>query len=282
VDILLPANVSRDQHPHLDHQPLIERILTKLARRKRLSRDEAEDFASLVRLKMLEDNGAIQRKFKGQSSIETYLTTVISRMFLDYRREKWGRWRSSAVAKRMGAEAVLLEKVLYRDHIPFEEAAEMLRQNHGVEFSVAELAELAGRLPQQRGRPIEQGDEDLERFGSEPHVAEPVENEERTDLAERAAGAVRQALSGLDATDRFLIRSFTNGLQVSEIARMLGEEQKPLYRRRERVLTTLRRRLEAAGLTASDVAEILDWGQAEMDFGLDDGLDLAAGSGGVS
>ena len=148
----------------------------------------------------------------------------------------------------MGAEAVLLEKVLYRDHIPFEEAAEMLRQNHGVELSVAELAELAGRLPQQRGRPIEQGDEDLERFGSEPHVAEPVEDEERTDLAERAAGAVRQALSGLDATDRFLIRSFTNGLQVSEIARMLGEEQKPLYRRRERLLTSPPAALGSRGL----------------------------------
>ena len=68
MDILDSATVSRDQPPRLDHQPLIERILTKLARRKRLSRDEAEDFASHVRLKMLEDNGAILQKFKGKAA----------------------------------------------------------------------------------------------------------------------------------------------------------------------------------------------------------------------
>ena len=127
-----PTQVTTDDHSVTSWYPLVERILVKLARRKQLSQNESEDFASHVRLKMLEDNGAILQKFRGQSSIETYLTTVLTRLFLDYRREKWGRWRSSAVAKRLGREALLLEKALYRDHIPFEEAAEMLRHNHGV------------------------------------------------------------------------------------------------------------------------------------------------------
>ena len=139
----------------------------------------------------------------------------------------------------------------------------------GCAKTVAELAELAGRLEQRTGRPVEQPDEHLERFGVEPRVAEPVENRENADLARRAADAVREVLDGLDATDRFLLRSFTDGLRVSEAARMLGEEQKPLYRRRERLLATLRHQIEARGLTASDVAEILDWGQADLDFGLD-------------
>ena len=80
---------------------------------------------------------------------------------------------------------------------------------------------------------------------------------------------MREVLDGLEVTDRFLLRSFSDGLKVSEVARMLGEEQKPLYRRRENLLKSLRQQLEARGLTAAHVAEILDWGQAEMDFGLD-------------
>ena len=230
--------------------------------------DEAEDFASLVRLKMLENDGAILQQFQGESSLETYLTTVVTRMFLDYRREKWGRWRPSAVSRRLGGEAVLLERLLYRDHVPFEEAAEMLRRNHGVERSVPELAELAGRLPVRTGRPVEVADEEIERFGSAPRVEEPLESSERETLAHDAEAAVREVLAALDTTDRFLVRSLAGGVQVSEVARMLGVEQKPLYRRRDRLLVTLREQLERRGLTAAEVAEILDWGQAEMDFGL--------------
>jgi len=248
---------------------LLERILAKLARRKRLSVDEAEDFASLVRLKMLENNGAILQQFQGQSSLETYLTTVVTRLFLDYRREKWGRWRPSAVARRLGREAMLLERALYRDHVPFEEAAEMLRHNHGVEQSVPELAKLAGRLPVRSGRPVEVADEEIERFGSAPRVEEPIETAEREGLARGVEAAVREVLAELDTTDRFLVRSLADGLQVSEVARMLGIEQKPLYRRRDRLLASMRERLETQGLTAAHVAEILNWGQAEMDFGLD-------------
>jgi RNA polymerase sigma factor (sigma-70 family) len=254
---------------HHHYLSRIDRALAKLIQMKHLSPDEAEDFSSHVRLKLLENDGAILRQFEGRSSIETYLTTVVTRLFLDYRREKWGRWRSSAVAKRLGEEALLLERLLYRDGISFDEATEMLRRNHGVELSIQELAELAGRLPQHTGRPVEQPDEDLERFGVEPRVAEPVEDAERTATAGRVEGALREVLDGLETTDRFLVRSLTGGLQVSEIARMLGEEQKPLYRRRERLLRDLREQLEARGLTAGDVAEILEWGQADLDLGLE-------------
>jgi RNA polymerase sigma factor for flagellar operon FliA len=261
--------LENQQHPFLGHLPRIERIIGTLARLNRMSSDEAEDFASHVRLKLLEDDGAILRRFQGRSSLATYLTTVVTRLFLDYRREKWGRWRPSAVAKRLGREALLLERLLYRDGISFDEAAEMLRRNHGVALSVHELAELAGRLPPRTGRPVEQPDEDLERFGVEPRVAEPAEDAERAAMAGRVEGALREVLDGLDTTDRFLVRSLTNGLQVSEIARMLGEEQKPLYRRRDRLLRDLREQLEARGLTAGDVAEILEWGQADLDLGLE-------------
>ena len=109
-------------------------------------------------------------------------------------------------------------------------------------------------------------------------MAEPVEDAERAAIARDAETTVRQVLAQLDATDRFLVRSLTGGLQVSEVARMLGVEQKPLYRRRDRLLATLREQLEDRGLTAAEVTDILDWGQADMDFGLEPGRETAADS----
>lgn len=256
------------RHPYLDHESLIEHILVRHARLRHLAEEEAEDFASQVRLKLWENDGAVIRRFRGQSSIKTYLTTVVSHLFLDFRREKWGRWRPSAAARRMGKEALLLEQALYRDRMPFGEAVEALRRNHGVTLGVDQLAALSGRLPQRQPRPVVRGEDDLERHGAEAGSVDRVEVAEREGLARRVERALQEVLADLDDLDRFLVRSFTGGLQVSEVARMLGEEQKPLYRRRERLLVHLRERLEARGLTAGDVADILDWAQAEMDFGL--------------
>jgi RNA polymerase sigma factor for flagellar operon FliA len=40
---------------------------------------EADDFASHPKLKLIEDDYAILRKFQGRSSLRTYLTVVIER-----------------------------------------------------------------------------------------------------------------------------------------------------------------------------------------------------------
>ena len=40
---------------------------------------------------------------------------VIQRLFLDARIAKWGKWRPSVSARRLGGVAVLLERLLTRD-----------------------------------------------------------------------------------------------------------------------------------------------------------------------
>lgn len=257
-------------HPITPHLELLDRIVSSLGRRKRLREEDLEDFASEVRLKLMEDDGAALRGFRGDSSMKTFLTSVVVRIFHDFQRRRYGRWRPTAEARRRGTTAVRLETLVYRDGIPFEEAAEILRRNHGVTETIPELAELLGALPPRTPRQVE-GEETLQRIGVPGAVDGPVRDAEIGADAERAEETLNRALGALSTRDRFLVRSLASGLKVSDVARMLGTDQKPLYRRRDRLRDELRRRLENSGLTGERVRSIVSWGKAELDFDLPGG-----------
>ena len=60
-----------------ENYPVVERVLQGVARRHRLRIEEAEELGSIVRLKLVENDYAILRKYQGRSNLATYLTTVI-------------------------------------------------------------------------------------------------------------------------------------------------------------------------------------------------------------
>src|SRR6185436_17582702 len=106
-----PAKPSESLDPSetlfLSRLDVIERVTAFVCSRQHLSPSDVDDFSSHVRLKLIEDNYGIIRKFEGRSSFRTYLTVVIQRMFLDYRISAWGKWRPSAEARRRGPVALL-------------------------------------------------------------------------------------------------------------------------------------------------------------------------------
>ncbi|HEX6463374.1 MAG TPA: hypothetical protein VFZ98_02925, partial [Vicinamibacterales bacterium] len=106
----------------LTNLPTIEALVQTVARQQRMSWAEAEEFASIVRLRLIENDYAILRKFRGGSSLRTYLTVVIARQALDYRDTCWGRWRPSRAARRLGRTAVTLEKLIVRDGFTLDDA----------------------------------------------------------------------------------------------------------------------------------------------------------------
>jgi hypothetical protein len=62
----------------------------------------------------------------------------------------------------------------------------------------------------------------------------------------------------LPPQDRLVLRlRFDEGMAVAGVAKTLHLDQKPLYRRIERLLFQLRGQLEAAGLQAADVVAAL-------------------------
>ena len=243
----------------LSQLAVIERVISFVSSRRHLPGVEADDFASHVKLKLIEDDYAILRKFQGRSSLRTYLTVVIQRLFLDYRISAWGKWRPSAEATRGGEIAMLLERLTHRDGYTFEEACELLETNHQVTVPRAELEVMAGRLPARARRRFE-SDDALEQMASaERPLDEVVADQERAQTAARVDTALQAAMAGLDVQDRLILTmKFHDGRTVVEIARTLRLDQKALYRRLDRLMKDLRTALEAHGIESAAVMEMLE------------------------
>ena len=80
------------------HYLSIGEIIGYIGRRHRLTSEDREDFASFAMLKLVENDYARIKKYRGESQFKTYLTVVLHRLFLDYRTQKWGKWRPSTTA----------------------------------------------------------------------------------------------------------------------------------------------------------------------------------------
>jgi hypothetical protein len=78
---------------------IIDAVLNQICRGRRLTVDICEEFSSWVRLRLLEGDSAILRKFAGRSSPRTFLMTVIKRLYLDWRNKEWGKWRPSTAGR---------------------------------------------------------------------------------------------------------------------------------------------------------------------------------------
>lgn len=244
----------RPQDLFLAHLDLVERVIGFTCRRHGVRSEEGEEFASVVKARLVEEDYAVFRKFQGQSKLSTYLTTVVQRLFLDWQRSRRGRPRPSAAARRMGALALRLERLLYWDGFSFDEACRILRENHGVEVSWQELEEVAGRLPPRVMERRHEGGERTEWLpGSAKRPDEAALAREREEEAGRVVAVLEEALEELEPEDRLILRMrFEDDLTVADIARGLHLEQKPLYPRIEKLKRRLRRELEARGLRSSE------------------------------
>ncbi len=234
----------------LEHVDLLDRVVAFIARRHHLTDAESDEFKSIVRLRCIERNYDVLRRFGGRSSLRTYLTVVVERLFLDYRVSQWGRWRPSAQARCLGPMAVQLEALIVKEGLSFDEACEVLRTNHKVKASRKDLYQLSCRLPD-RSRRAFVGEDALESMAAEllDPETEVLKTEESV-ATERLCAALRRALTRLDTQDRLILTlHFRDELTIAEIARLLKLEAKPLYRRVEALEKRLRLFLEAEGST---------------------------------
>ena len=243
-----------------DNLGTVDRIAASLCRRHGLGGDEADDFASWTRLRLVEDDYAALRKFRGESSLSTYLTVVVSMLFREYRVREWGRWRPSAAARRLGPPAPRLELLVHRDGLPLAQAGEVLRSAGETELTDRELAALLSRLPPRRPlRPV-RADPDALALAESPARADERVLEEEEDRARRETEeALHRSLERLPAEDRLIVRMrIWEEMSVADIGRGLDLPQKPLYRRLERAYRRLREQLEAAGISREHVRGLLE------------------------
>jgi len=85
------------------HAAVIESALAQATRSHRLAPDAADEFCSWARLRLLDHDQAILRKFAGRSQFRTFLITVVQRLYLDWRNAEWQvGFRRRCVSARSG------------------------------------------------------------------------------------------------------------------------------------------------------------------------------------
>jgi RNA polymerase sigma factor (sigma-70 family) len=231
--------------PTQEELAVLATVIHAVARSRRLSASDTQDFTQTVHLRLIKRNYEVFHRFAGRSSLRTYLTVVVSRMLLDWFDSTYGKWRPSAAAERLGPEACRLDRLLNRDGYTLGEAIEKVSESPDAP-SPAALQSMAARIPTRRPRRIVSA-EILERMPIEPTDA--LEQAEQQRTRRHVRDALNRALRELAPEDRTLIDlRYRQKISVQALALKLGLNPKALYRRFERALRCLRKSLIAAGV----------------------------------
>ncbi len=228
---------------------------------------DVEDFASDLKLALIENDYANLRRYEGRSSLGTYLTVIAQRMLADRFRAQEGRWRPSAAAAQMGEAGVLLERALRRDGRTLDEVLPLL---HALDPALTrrDLEAMETKLPPAAPRPRAVELEPIAEIvpGGELADARALANEVRR-LGDHANDVVRRALAALPIEDRTILRlHFAAGMSIADISRAMRLPQRPLYRRIERALSQIRGALRDADIDLSSLESLIG-GTVELDFG---------------
>jgi RNA polymerase sigma factor (sigma-70 family) len=252
----------------LTNLSVIDRAIGYVCHRNRIDRDEGEEFASYVKFKLIESNYAIIRKFEGRASFSTYMTTVIGRMFFQYRVQMWGKWRPSAEAKRLGDKGITVERLLTREGFTYAEVVSILTNRSAPAFSIAEIEAIYVRLPVRQPRPVLVSATDAtDNLGPVIEPEHDLFSGERGERARQAAAIVDAEMALMDPEDQMILRlRFWAGRKVPDIGRTLGLDGKKLYKRIDKLLSQLRLALEQSGLGAAEAGELLNHSDHQLSF----------------
>ena len=251
-----------------EHWPTVGRLIAGTARKHGLSGADEEDFTSFVTIRLLEDDCAILRNFRGDAKITTYLNVVVKHFFADYCIQNGQKWHASTAAKRLGPAAIALERFVALEGCTHAEAIARAKANFPM-FSDPELEALLEQLPvRQRRRPPTS----IESIGETLRAKETADtlmvSRERRVMSERAASVIRKFLASLEEPDRLLLQLPFEGRSIADVGRLLSVAQKPLYRRLKQLLRDLREALEAEGITEDIADDLLGHVPDDVDFGL--------------
>jgi RNA polymerase sigma factor for flagellar operon FliA len=242
----------------LAYLPVVESVTSSVCRHQHLRASERDEFASFVKLALLDRDCEVLRQHTGGGSAVAFLRVVINRLLYDYRCQIWGRWRPTAAAKRHGSVAMLMERLVSRDGFSIDEAIETARTNHGVIETAHELRHLCVTLalgatsrprtvPETAACDIASGD---------PTPDLMLVNREAQTTRGRIVAALDAARESLTRQEQLLLKMrVDDGLPVSRIAVALGLNQKKLYVTLNRLYARIRERLLAEGISKEDVYE---------------------------
>jgi RNA polymerase sigma factor (sigma-70 family) len=247
----------------LKHVGWIDRVAALAARKHGLWDADADDFAAWVKMRMVESGYAVFLKFRGESELKTFITVVIAREAHAYLRELRGRWRPSARAQALGPPAPELEKLVRNDGYTVAQAGEKLRTAGKTDRSDLELARMLAEIPERQPlRPSEVADPKLDEAAGSSRADDRLAADENQAYRGEVMAAVARAMERMEPEEQLIVKlRFGQGATLAHVARTLGIEQKPLYRKIEKLRDKLRGLLQGEGLSAAAVREFLDRGE---------------------
>jgi RNA polymerase sigma factor (sigma-70 family) len=203
-------------------------------------------------VRLIADDYAVLKKYRGLSSFESYLSGVAAKFAIDHFRKQWGRFRYSAKASSIGPEAEELEQLVYRDGFGLEEAMEAVRTYHP-EWSRQYLQDVWNQLPQ-RKKPTEVSEEAAAGVAAQETAESSVE---LGDLRRRVQGLearLQAALAALPDRSRIMLALRFEGRQpVSRIATIVGLPAPTAQRQIEVALRQLAATLRESGVKPGDL-----------------------------
>lgn len=237
-----------------DNLELIDRIIAPICRRHRLTKEECQDFRSVLMVKLVKDDYRVLRSWSGNSSFGGYLKVVIHNAYRDHRNEELGKWRPPAPVRRLGPLAEKLYRMIDRDGMTVEAARAMLPPQDREE--VWRLAELLPSHVKRTMVDVEQ----LERHpAADASQEEVLIARERALAFEKLARALAEAIGGLDKEDRVLVQlRMEEGVKLANLARISGGDARQYYRRWDLIVDQLRNALEANGYDKARVRSLLE------------------------
>lgn len=256
------------------HAAIIESALAHASRAHRLAPAATDEFSSWARVRLLDHDQAILRKFQERSSLRTFLVTVVQRLYLDWRNAEWGKWRPTAEARRQGPVAIELERLVLRDQLSYDEAVHTL-QTRGA-ATARECEQAWAQLPR-RPRRKRVDEQAVVTLASTSSASELVDDDEARAEATSMCEALARALAALPPSDRLILQlRYWSGHTVARVAVLTGADQKALYRRFDKLKVDLRARLEVEGLSRAAVARLTGRFESPDDAVLGSGAVVAA------
>lgn len=234
--------------------PLYRRLIRRTLQRSGLPTVEWDDFESTALFHLIKDNYRVLRQCRSREQLPGFLQRVLGRLLLDHRVRSMGKWRPSAHAARVGAVAVALERLLYRERLSHDEALARLQALHG-----RALADRAATIiatpptPRRRMVPLEDA---IDLAAPEPTPEDRQIAQQTRRHAASTMQLVHRELERLSLEDRTLLRMrYRDGMAIIDIARALKIDARPIYRRFEAVQKQLWAALNALGIDREDLPQ---------------------------
>ena len=238
---------------------LIRAITASVCRKSRLNATDTEEFQSDVDLKFIDHGYQVLNEFQGRSALKTFLRIVITNEFRDYRNKKWGKFRPSAQAKRLGPRAITIDQLLHRDGWTPGEVFEHVRTTLGWDITRAEFDAIVAQLPWHGRRRFVSDDALMATPTTDPPADDVVARRELEEPICRLLEALERTIATLDDQERLILHFYREGKTIAWIARTMKLDQPQLYRRVQGLLKQLGKMLEEQGFDRETVRKLLDW-----------------------